>query len=100
MKAKILIKPGGYIVCSLLKSHITLEAYLKFSTDKKYSRFMHDVSNFIPNLYDDNDSLSTLQNIFGDLGFEVKLLEVKKDTFDFKSRLNFQRKPETFNFLK
>lgn len=92
MSIKSLLKPNGKFICSLLKTHIIFDAYVKVATDEKFSKYMKDVQKFIPPTYYIIDPVKTLSKLFTELGFEIKLLEHKSDNFDYETRSNFKSK--------
>lgn len=88
-------------MCSLLKSHSIFDAYLDAAKSTKYSEYMQDVFSILPSLYSNRSPTLTLKSMFDDLGFEVKLLEHKKDKFDYETKSGFESiKSLQFNFNK
>lgn len=53
---------------------------------------MNDVDENIPAMFHVRHPTLQLTEIFNGLGFEIELLEHKKDVFDYEDRKNFESK--------
>lgn len=91
-----LLKPGGYLICSVLIKSEIYDAYCHVVTNEKYADYMHSLKQYLPPLYHDSDSVGTLATILKESGFKIKFLNDKKDVFEYETRLNYKSKQMIF----